>query len=305
MKNFNLIIYMIGLMLIVSGLAKADIPVVWQTDLSHESQNSIQRIKLTPHNETLIVFGSSGNHGVPILIDKLAVTDGNLVWDPPKEVTKSGKRLEGGWVDRQGNIYIGSVWGGYTLWKYDPNLENELCSYTGSTGFEYVQNIKTDDSNNIYAAGHIGSWWGAPSTVVKIDDCCNKVWDSTIGPFSSGKDRYTHGLALDSNNNVFHVGCDDLLGFRTTCQGRLIGHRASDGEVFLNILVDETNSAAYGVITDPCDNIYIGYSYNLWTEPYTRTLEEHSVIQKQDHEDPNTTIWRYVFDDIGMYTVHD
>jgi hypothetical protein len=282
----------------MSDIAKATIPVVWQADLNHTAANTISGLKLTPNNDNLIIFHYTAyDYGVPGRFEKLDASNGNVIW--LKTVTKPGERIAlSGWVDNNENIYFGSSWSGYTLWKYNSTLSSQLGSYTGGTGFEYVYNIITDDSGNIYAAGHVGSWSGAPSTVVKLNSNCSLIWSSTIGSYTGSKDRFTHGLALDSNRNVFHVGHDYHPGF-PACRGRIIGHLASNGAVFLNKLVDESNSGGYGVIADAEDKIYVGYSYNLWKPDQTYTLAERSAILKLNQN--GSVVWKYTFDDVGMY----
>lgn len=98
MKKLNVVGVLCFLMIFVFVIeTKAELPVVWQTDLSHPSQESITRIKMTPDNQSLMVFGISSYHGCPIVVDKMDASDGSFVWS--KELTKSGERLAYGWVD--------------------------------------------------------------------------------------------------------------------------------------------------------------------------------------------------------------
>jgi len=298
MKKSYLIICVIWLTLIMSDLAKANIPVVWQTDLNHTARNDISGLKLTPNNDNLIIFhytAPADGGPMPGRFEKLDASIGNVIW--LKTVSISGQRIAiSGWVDNNENIYFGGSWGCYTLWKYDSELATELCSYTGGSGFEYVMNAIYDDANNIYVAGYSGSGPG-PSTALKLDSSCNLLW-ACQSQQTSGQDAYTYGLALDSNNNLLRVGLD-RPNTVTNHQGRLIGHDTSNGNEFLNIPVDETNSEAFGVIADAEDNIYVGYSYNLWNPDQTYTLAERSVILKLNEN--GDTAWKYIFDDVGMY----
>ncbi len=298
MKTTSVTIIMVILTSVLIASVSAEIPILWQTDLNHTAANTISGIKLTPNNDNLIVFHYTGYaYGIPGRFEKLNALDGNIVWS--KTVTKSGQRIAlSGWVDNNENLYFGGSWGSYTLWKYDSTLSTQLGTYTGGTGFEYVCNIITDDVGNIYAAGHVGSWSGAPSTVVKLNSNCNLLWTSSIGSYTGSKDNFTYGLALDSNGNVFHVGNDFHPGF-PACRGRIIGHSASNGAVYFNKLVDESNSGVYGVITDTDNKIYAVYSYNLRNADQSWTLAERSAILKLNQD--GSIVWRYNFDDIGMY----
>ncbi len=299
MKRLHFVSYIFGLCLLVSELASAKMVVVWERDFDWTEKDSIKRVKLTPDGNSIVVFHIAATHGVPTPVQKLDAVTGEIIWD--KTITKPGKKISySGWVDNGGNLYITSGWGGYTIWKYSVNLDSELWSYTGGTGFEYVDNVITDELNNVYVAGHYGSGSGQPSAAIKLDSVGNLVWQCLSGGHPGGKDRYTLGLGLDSNENLFRVGHDlPVHGARTSSWGRLIGHDATDGHEILNRLVDEPNSEACGVIVDGDDNIYIGYSYNLWQSGVTPSYNERSVVQKLDQQ--GNSIWKYVFDDVGTY----
>lgn len=293
---------MVGLVLIASGLAKASIPVIWQADPNGSgvvtNNNSISRVKLTPDNNKVMVFHyNGGQSGIPTRVDKLDASTGNFVWPEPgyKTVTKPGERLSlNGWVDCNGNLYIMGSWSGHTIWKYDPNLDTELCSYTGGSGFEYVRDA-IDDCEYLYVAGMTGSSSNQGSRLVKLElGDCNEIW-TCLSKNTSDKDDYGRAIALDSSKNVFRVGMDSSFG--ASDLGRLIGHDANDGSEILNYTVNETNSRIEGITIDSNDYIYIAYCYD-----YTPTGSERTVVQKLDPNNGTAdVIWEYRFDDIGMY----
>lgn len=297
MKKLYLMVCMLGVVFASCNLATASIPVLWQADVNHPSQAAISRIKLTPDNGNLMVFGHSPSHGSPIIVDKFNASNGSSIWSKP--LSKSGKRLAYGWVDSADNLYVLSVWSGYTLWKYDSELVTELWPYTNPiSSFEYVMNIITDELNNVYATGSFGSGSGAGSTLVKLDPNGILAWPQpSTYTATSGKDNYSGGIALDSNKNVFRGGTDDEV--YDSQRGRLLGHDANDGTVFLDVSVDETNSEVYGVIVDKNDNIIIGYTYNLLNPDRTPTNLERTVVQRFNQS--GVSLWKYTFPDIGMF----
>lgn len=316
MKKQYLIICMVGLVLIAPGLAKASIPVIWQADPNGSyldtniTGNGITRVKLTPDNNYVMVFHyNGGQYGIPTRVDKLDASTGNFVWpdnkDYPgnedyfKEVQKPGERLSlNGWVDCNGNLYIMGSWSGYTIWKYDPNLETELCSYTGGSGFEYVRNA-IDDCEYLYVSGMTGSGSNQGSRLVKLDlDNCNEIC-SIVSKHTSAKDEYGLGIALDSSKNVFRVGMDSSFG--ASDHGRLIGHSNIDCSEICNYTVNESNSKITGITIDSDDYVYIAYCYN-----YTPAGQERTVVQKLVRSGGTASVvWEYIFDDIGMYLPHD
>jgi hypothetical protein len=216
MKKLYLIICVIWLTLIMSDIAKATIPVVWQADPNGSgvvtNNNSISRVKLTPDNKYVMVFHYNGGaYGIPTRVDKLDAATGNFVWpdnlnypgneDYFKEVQKPGQRLSlNGWVDGSGNLFIMGSWSGNTIWKYDSELATELCSYTNYSGFEYVGDAINDELGNLYVAGMTGSWSNDGSRLVKLDNNCNQIW-TCLSKNTSDRDAYWFGIALDSSRN--------------------------------------------------------------------------------------------------------
>jgi len=304
MRKLYLIICVIWLTLIMSDIAKATIPVVWQADPDGSGvlSNQISRVKLTPDKNNVMVFHYNGGaYGIPTRVDKLDASTGNFVWPLPgyKTVTKPGERISlNGWVDGSGNLFIMGSWFGNTIWKYDSELDTELCSYTNYSGFEYVLDAINDELGNLYVAGMTGSWSNDGSRLVKLDSSCNAIW-TRLSKNTSGKDDYGQGIALDSSKNVFRVGTDSSYG--ASDRGRLIGHNASDGAEFLNYTVNETNSRISGITIDSSDYIYIAYCYG-----YTPSGQERTVVQKLECNGSNVNVlWEYLFEDIGMYLGRD
>ena len=284
--------------------ALAEIPIVWQTDIpSQEDRFAIVRVKLTPAGDHLMVFHYTGGPG---WVEKLDVGNGQAVWQ--RDVPKPGEKLTAnGWVDGDGNLYIMPTWSGYRFWKYDSELVSELCEYTpnSSAGFEYVQNIITDDVGNVYATGYVGSSSGGGSKIVKFaaSPCGTVVWEH-LSQNTSGKDEYTQGLAIAFDGTVYRVGMDRPNpgnGFYN--QGRLLGHDADDGHEILSYAVPESNSGANGVLVDPAGNIYIAYTYDIYDPSGSYSEQERTVVQKLDQQ--GNVVWEYRFPDIGMYLSPD
>jgi serine/threonine protein kinase/Flp pilus assembly protein TadD len=288
------------------------LPIVWQTNLDGSSvvtnNNSIVRVKLTPDNNSVMVFHyNGGRYGIPTQVDKLDASTGNFIWPLPgyKTVTKPNERISlNGWVDGSGNLFIMGSWSGNTIWKYDSELATELCSYTGRSGFEYVRDAITDEFDNVYVAGMTGSGSNQGSRLVKLDKNCNEIW-TCLSKTTSDKDDYCMGIGLDSEKNVFRVGTDSSFvapdRFGASDHGRLIGHRASDGGEFFNYTVEVLNSRISGITIDSDDYIYIAYCYN-----YSPSGQERTVVQKLVRNGSTASVvWEYWFDNIGMYLGRD
>jgi len=302
MKTSKILICSTVLVWLLSALTYGAIPILWQADPDGSgvvtNNNSISRVKLTPDKNNVMVFHYNGGaYGIPTRVDKLDASTGNFVWPLPgyKTITKPGQRISlNGWVDGSGNLFIMGSWGGYTIWKYDSELDTELCSYTNYSGFEYVLDAINDELGNLYVAGMTGSWSNDGSRLVKLDSSCNEIW-TCLSKNTSDKDCYGRGIALDSSKNVFRVGTDSSYG--ASDRGRLIGHNASNGAEFLNYTVNETNSQIFGITIDSDDYIYIAYCYG-----YTTSGQERTVVQKLERVGSTANVvWEYRFDDIGMY----
>ena len=281
---------------------KPTISILWQADLDGSGvlNNSISRVKLTPEGNYLIIFHYNGGaYGIPTRVDKLDASTGEHTWGSYRTVTKPGERISlNGWVDGEANLYIMGSWSGHTIWKYDPELKKELCSYTGGHGFEYVKDAINDELDNMYVAGMTGSASSQGSRLVKLDSSFNEIW-SVVSKNTHDKDDYCLGIALDSSKNVFRVGTDSSFG--ASDHGRLIGHNASDGNEFLNYIVNETNSRISGITIDSDDNIYIAYCYD-----YSSLRQERTVVQKLGlNSNMAEVMWEYRFDAIGMYVSRD
>lgn len=278
---------------------QAGITTVWEADVTHPetATNEITRVKLTPDGQSLTVFHYNGSSsGIPGRVEKINTGNGGITWE--RTVTKSGERIcLTGWVDGEGSLFFGPSYGGYTLWKYDSELGAEQWSYVGSTGFEYVVNLVTDDADNVYVTGYNGSNSNAGSRIVKLTGDGSFVWDC-LSHNSSGKDDYTYQIALGSAGNVFRVGADKL-GTGEPWQGRLLGHAAADGSEYLHVAVPESDSSVWGVATDSADNVIIAYSYDLGHVVGQPTGQERTVVQKRDQT--GALVWEHRFDDAGMY----
>jgi hypothetical protein len=310
MRKFCLIICVICLTLIIPDIVKATIPVIWQANPDGSglpdpsvTGNTISRVKLTPDKNNVMVFHYNGGaDGIPTRVDKLAASTGDFVWPLPgyKTVTKPGQRLSlNGWVDCNGNLWIMSSWSGYTIWKYDSELDTELCSYTGGSGFEYVVDA-IDDCEYLYVAGMTGSGSNEGSRLVKLRlSDCSLIY-TCVSKNTSQKDDYCYGIALDSSKNIFRVGTDSSPAY-ASYRGRLIGHNASNCAEFFNYTVNETKSIISGITIDSNDYIYIAYCYD-----YTPSGQERTVVQRLERVGSTANVvWEHRFEDIGMYLCRD
>jgi hypothetical protein len=242
---------------------------------------------------------NGSSYGVPGRFEKLNTADGSIEW--AKTVTKSGERISlSGCVDNSGNIYFGPSWSGYTLWKYNSDLTSQQWSWTGSSGFEYVMDMRTDAAGNLYASGYNGSASGDGSTVVKLNSAGGLVWQKR-SLFTSAKDEYCSALAVDSAGNVYRGGADNSS--MPDSRGRLLGHAALDGSVFLNVSLSQSNSEVFGLAIDAAGNVYDAYTYNRRSSYDVRTGSERTVVEKRDAS--GNLLWSYLFDNVGMYLAQD
>ena len=283
--------------------------VLWQTELSETGQNTITRVELTPDEKHLIVFHDTKS---PVVrVEKIDAQTGRTVWQRSVDL-KSGSS-QTGWVDREGNLYLTSAaypvsvergrvhWreGDSTLWKYDPELRRELWRYADEKGFkggsECVCNVLTDAEGNVHASGYTPSWTGYGSRCVKLNGDGSLVWQCLSR--HGGSDNYSAAIALDSHGNFFRAGQDNP-GSNAFMRGRILGHRAADGTVFLDKAVPEASSRIAGLAIDQGGNLYVAYTYNMLTESEMPTGKERSVVEKLDPG--GKLLWRCPFDGEGM-----
>ena len=280
--------------------------VVWDARFNLPEYDEISEIKLTPDGKHLIVFCNTESSEIDAGSDKrrfvarvvkLVSDTGALVGD--KRVALRRRVTCCGWVDSGGNIYLTSKWGGYTLWKFDPELRNQLWSYTGASGFEYVENVVTDASGSVYAAGYEGSNPSFGSKCVKLDPNGKLLWQC-VSKHTEGHDHYTRGLALDSKGNLFRAGWDHPDPENSfSNHGRIMGHSGVDGSEIMNQQVAEPNSRVGGILIDGHDCLYVAYTYNRCTKVGQTTGKERTVVQKRDRR--GNVLWEYLFDAEGMY----
>ena len=251
------------LVLFVSGLTRnaiGAIPIVWETSLGTGNPgNQIVRTQLTPGGAGLMVFDD------PITSNAIAARlnpeTGSVAWS--ETVPISGLVLSSAGVDSSGNLYLGSGWGGYTVYKHDPTMTTSQWTYQNySDSFEYVSGLITDGSGNVYASGFDGSSSGGGSTLVKVGSSGNSSW-SVTNQNTSGKDDYGSAMAISSNGYVYRGGCD-VGGGNQSAQGRVYGYLASNGSQVLNLPVSEPDSVVTGLATDSSNNLYISYAFNEW-----------------------------------------
>jgi hypothetical protein len=291
-------------------------PVVWHTNLDiDQGCNLLVRTKLTPDRKHLIVFHNSGADNSSVArVEKLDARTGDVVWR--KSVELSHRVSCNGWVDGAGSIFFGSSHDGATVWKYDESLGRLVFSYCEEKGgLEYVNDVLTDVNNQVFIAGFDGSRAGGGSRCTKLTKDGRFVW-SGLCKHTDGKDAYERQLALDSGGNLYRVGADFPPEGFLSARGRVIGNSGADGSVILDIEVAEPNSCVGGVLTDPDDNLYVAYTYDLYSEPdghpsgKGRTVvqkldPQHEVVRQQKVVRQRKVVWEYRFPELGTRVGRD
>ncbi len=124
-------------------------------------------------------------------------------------------------TDRRGNIYVagattGSLAGDNTgaydpiVTKYDSDGNPIWNIQFGSTNFDWITDIVTDNRNNFYVAGYTEGNLGATKDaevadvwVAKYDSNGNQLW---IQQFGTEIINRTFGIDVDNNNNIYLSG---------------------------------------------------------------------------------------------------
>ena len=218
-----------------------------------------------------------------------------------KTIPISGSQLSNGALDAAGNIYLGTGWGGYNLYKYDPTLANQQWDYYNSaTSFEYVEGTIVDASGNVYGAGSFFSGSNAGGTLVKLNSSGGLLW-SVTDKNTSYKDDYAHAMAVASNGFMYRAGDDNDENNTTKSVGRILGYNASNGNEVLNIALTGSTTPAskvYGLVTDSSNNLLDAYTYNTDYFSGGSTLPQ-TVIEKRNQS--GTVLWTCSFNVPGMY----
>jgi outer membrane protein assembly factor BamB len=289
-----------------SPLAERSLRVLWQIELREAVQNAITRVSLTPDGKHLIVFHNTAS---PVArVEKIDAQTGQVLWKRRKDL--GGGNSATGWVDQQGNLYLTSVpypvsveegrqnWrrGDSKIWKYDPELQRELWQYQEpGKGFEYVYSVLTDRQGSVFAAGYTGSQVGEGSRCVKLTANGSRVWDCLTS--YGDADAYCEAIAVDSQGNLFRAGHDNP-GNNAFMRGRILGHRASDGSVFLDVAVPEASSTVSGIHVDVQGGLFAAYTYDLHRDR-SASNKEKVVVARLDRE--GRFVWRKPLNGEGMY----
>ena len=276
--------------LAVTSTCLGDLTILWQTDFNESELNSIQRVVLTPDGSSILAF-----HETPsavVRVENMDVSTGGVNWS--QAVPVSGVGLAG-WIDNAGDTYLGRG----TVTKYDAQFSTPEWSYSGGSGFQVIMNILTDDPQNVFVAGYQGGGTGQGSRAVKLDSSGGLVWEH-LSDKTGGADNYGMGMALDSSGNLYRVGWDRLdPAILSSIRGRIIGHGAANGAEIMTTVVAETNSVMRSVFIDANDDLYIGYTYDVFSGKRIKSGIERSVVQKLDLQ--GNVLWEHRFSDVGMY----
>jgi hypothetical protein len=186
-------------------------------------------------------------------------------------------------IDSNNNVYItvstsGSLDGNTNaggsdafLVKYDSSGTKIWTRQLGTTVNDSALGVAIDSNNNVYITGSTaGSLDGNTSAggddifLVKYDSSGTKVWTRQLG--TTGTD-YAHGVAIDSNNNVYITGitAGSLDGNTTggSYDAFLVKYDSSGTKIWTRQLGSTADDYAVGVAIDSNNNVYItGYTSN-------------------------------------------
>ena len=164
-------------------------------------------VQATPDGTGVLAFCNPSSNKT--IVSRLDASLGSLQWS--KTLSIAGVVSCGTGIDFSGNVYIGTGWGGYTVYKYDPTVTTQAWHYSDfSSAFEYPQSILTDTADNVYVSAADGSGSGGGSKLVKFSPTGSSLWSKT-DVNTSGKDLYDYGMALASNGFVYRVGADAIV----------------------------------------------------------------------------------------------
>jgi len=204
--------------------------LVWERYIREVEDWSVAyptNIALQSDDELLVFhFTRYSNKG---LITNIDPEDGELNWMRTKVL--SSKLVFGANVDANENIYVGNAWSGYTIWKMDPDFEDELASHRfSSSGFEYVSGINPTDEY-IYATGYRGSGYGGGSALAKLDYSLNLEWEVNVRHSENGAAWNQYFITEPVGESVWRAGRDRSNPDTV----RIIEHAASNGTVLKDI----------------------------------------------------------------------
>jgi serine/threonine protein kinase len=263
--------------LTAESLLRSMLSVNWSMPLTHATDTAVSHVQMTPDGTHLLaLYNTISSTGS---VAKIAARNGELSWQ--KQIPLEGRAIENGWIDRRGDVFLTSSVEGYAIWKTDTECEYEKGYFRTGPGCEYIGAVITDFSDNVYISGSESSRSGKGSTCAKLTSDLQLIWEVNV-KYTEGKDDYSLDMALDSHGNLYRVGCDNPEEDQAQVRGRVIAHRADNGEVRSSFMVDEPSSFVAGVLTDEENCFYFAYSYNAIKGSGVPTGTERTVVEKRD-----------------------
>ena len=146
--------------LTLENLLSSKLPVAWSLPLTHATPTAVSHVQMTPEGTHLLAFyNTTSSEGS---VAKIAAQNGELCWQ--KQIPLEGRVFETGYINEQGDVFLTAGREGYSIWKSDPECENELGYFQTGRGLEYIGTVITDPSGNVYISGCEGSRAGKGST---------------------------------------------------------------------------------------------------------------------------------------------
>jgi hypothetical protein len=211
------------------------------------------------------------------------------------------------------NIVSGSSGWDWWIKKFDSNGNEDTANWNkkidnGASGDDYPHWMGIDKKGNIYCVGSAdnlaaidtyGDWWIKKFDANGNEDTAN--WNKKIdGGYKLTDDA--EGIAFDSHNNVYVVGSVQISKMadpgtnKTNWWIKEFDENGVEDTVNWNKQLDgnENNDAAFRVIVDSYDNLYIGgYATNI----VNASSKADWWIKKFDSNgSEDTTAWNKKFD---------
>ena len=260
--------------------------ILW-TKLLGSTTHDIGRKVATDLNNNVYMTGytlgdidGNTNQGLYDLFLTKYDSDGNTQWTQMLG-SISSERTYGIAIDSNNNVYISGIaesdLDGNTnqgendvfLTKYDSDGNKQWTQMLGTTDNDYNHQMAIDSNNNVYVNGYTqGDLDGntnqgeTDAFLTKYDSDGNKQWTQMLGTTDIDE---SHGVATDSNNNVYITGYtrSDLDG--NTNQGGydafLTKYDSEGAKRWTQTLGTNQRDISYGVATDSNNSIYItGYT---------------------------------------------
>jgi len=184
--------------------------------------------------------------------------DGDQLWNVTKDVG-GYERIEGMALDSSGDIFVTgqtSYW--QVAWEWDEE-EHLLAKFSSSGVFQWhkmwgefyrddrLHSIVIDSSDYIYVSGT----WSA-TRLIKLDSVGNIIWTRTWG---SGLRYQTHGMVLDSSEDVYLVGMVNNIQGSNGIEMYLLKY-SSSGDYQWHEFAGYAQALAVDI--DSHENIYLG-----------------------------------------------